>query len=275
MSTMLHRNHVTVAGLEHSGAPTMVFAHGFGTDQTLWRFVEPAFRHRYRTVLFDYVGSGRSDLSAYDPARYGTIDGYADDLLDICAALDLQNAVLVAHSFSSMVGVAAAVREPQRFSTLIMLAPNARFENDPPAYVGGFERADLLDLLALMQRNMVDWANFLAPVAMKNDDRPDLAVEFADTLSTGEPDILQRFARLVFLGDFRALLPLCTTPTLILQCEDDSIAPPSAVEYVRAHLPHGELRHMRATGHCPHVSHPQETIALIDDFLAARGTAHA
>jgi sigma-B regulation protein RsbQ len=260
------RNAVTVAGPD--SAPTMLFAHGFATDQSLWHFVEPAFRERYRTVTFDYAGSGRSDRQAYDPVRYASIEGFADDVLEICEALDLRDVIFVGHSFSSMVGAVAAIRAPARFAHLIMIGPNACFENDPP-YIGGFERADLLDLLALMERNVVGWANFMAPVAMKNEERPELTEAFAQTLASNDPEVLCRSARVVFLGDQRAYLPRCAVPTLLLQCVDDSIAPASAVEYLHAHLPNSTLHPMHATGHCPHVSHPAETIAVIENYLAA------
>lgn len=268
MNSVLHRNNVVINDTDPSASPpTMIFAHGFGTDQSLWHFVEPAFRDRYRTVLFDYVGSGHSDFSAYDTQHYGSIDGYASDALDICDALHIEDAVFVGHSFSGMVGAAAAIREPKRIATLIMIGPNARFLNDPP-YIGGFERSDLIELLALMERNMVGWANFLAPVAMKNDERPELAEAFASTLSSNDPAILRHFAEVVFLGDQRHLLPLCTQPTLILQCADDSIAPITAGEYIHAHLPRSTIQYMHATGHCPHVSHPDETIERINTYLA-------
>ena len=246
----------------------MIFAHGFGTEQSLWRFVEPHFRENYRTVLFDYVGCGRSDPLAYDPERYASIEGYASDVLDICNDLNLRDAIFVGHSFSGMVGAVAAIRAPQLFSRLIMIGPSARFENDPPDYIGGFDRDDLLDLLGLMDRNMTDWINFLAPVAMKNQDRPELTAEFVSTLSAGDPEILRRFARLAFLGDQRHYLPLCHTPTLILQCADDTIAPATASEYIHRHLPVSTLCYMRATGHCPHVTHPEETLRLIRSYLA-------
>ncbi len=260
------RNHVNVAG--NANAPTMIFAHGFGTDQSLWRYVEPAFREDYRTVLFDYVGSGKADIQAYDAERYASIEGYASDVLDICNDLKLRDAIFVGHSFSSMVGIVAAIRAPEFFSRLILIGPSARFENDLPDYTGGFEHNDLLDLLGLMDRNMIDWANFMAPVAMKNADRPELTEELASVLNASDPDILRRFAHLVFFGDQRHYLPLCHTPALILQCTNDAIAPISAGEYIRAHLPGSILCYMRATGHCPHVSHPEETIASIGSYLA-------
>lgn len=263
-NSVVSRNNVHIAG---AGATTMVFAHGFGCDQRMWRFVAPEFSKRYRTILFDYVGSGDSNIGAYDSLRYGSIDGYSDDLLEVCDALDIRDAVFVGHSFSGMVGINAAIREPDRFSRLVLVCPNARFLNDPPGYIGGFERNDIIELLALMDRNMVSWANFLAPVAMKNDDRPELTEELTATFCAGDPYILRHFAEVVFFGDHRHFLPRCPVPALILQCQEDAIAPLSSGAFIHNALPGSTLRIMSAHGHCPHLSDPDETIHLINDYL--------
>jgi sigma-B regulation protein RsbQ len=163
------RNNVKVFG---RGSQPMVFAHGFGCDQNMWRFVAPAFEDDYRIVLFDYVGSGGSDLGAYDPERYSSLDGYADDVLDVIRALDLRDVIFVGHSVSAMIGVLAANREPDRFDRLILVGPSPRYLNDAPDYVGGFERGDIEGLLETMDRNFIGWANFLAPAIMKNPERP-------------------------------------------------------------------------------------------------------
>jgi sigma-B regulation protein RsbQ len=260
---VLTRNNVKVFG---RGTQPMVFAHGFGCDQNMWRLVTPAFEDDYRIVLFDYVGSGHSDLDAYDAARYGSLEGYAQDVLDVVRALDLRDVVLVAHSVSSMVSVLAANEEPDRFDRLVLIGPSPRYINDPP-YVGGFERADIDGLLEMMDRNFIGWANFLAPAIMKNPDRPDLSEELTTSFCSTDPVVARRFAEATFLSDNRADLPGVRVPSLILQCSDDMVAPVEVGEYLHRELPGSTLRVMEATGHCPHMSHPEETIQLMKEFL--------
>jgi sigma-B regulation protein RsbQ len=260
---VLSRNNVRVVG---SGTQPMLFAHGFGCDQNMWRFVAPAFADDYRIVLFDYVGSGQSDLSAYDPTRYSSLDGYVQDVLDICQALELENVIFVGHSVSSMVGVLAARREPERFAHLILVGPSPRYINDPP-YVGGFERADIEGLLDTMDKNYIGWANFLAPAIMKNPDRPELASELTESFCSTDPIIARRFAEVTFFADNREDLAHVRVPSLILQCSEDIIAPNAVGDYLHHELPGSTLRMMKATGHCPHMSHPQETIQLIQEYL--------
>jgi sigma-B regulation protein RsbQ len=266
---ILARNNVKDFG---NGTQPMVFAHGFGCDQNMWRFVTPAFENDYRIVLFDYVGSGKSDLGAYDAKRYGSLDGYADDILDICRALDLTDVVLVAHSVSSMVAVIAANREPERFERLVLVGPSPRYINDPPAYVGGFERKDIEELLETMDRNYIGWANFLAPAIIKNPERPELAEELTESFCSTDPKIARLFAEVTFFSDNRDDLPKVRVPSLILQCSDDLIAPLEVGDYLHENLPGSTLRVMKATGHCPHMSDPEETIEAIREYL---GAAHA
>ena len=246
----------------------MLFAHGFGCDQNMWRFLVPAFADDYRLVLFDYVGSGHSDLAAYDEARYASLDGYADDVLDVVHALDLHDVVFVGHSVSSMIGVLAANREPDRFARLVMIGPSPRYLNDAPDYTGGFERADIDGLLETMDHNYIGWANFLAPAIMKNPERPELGAELTESFCSTDPKIARRFAEATFFADNRADLPALQVPSLILQCSDDLIAPLAVGDYLHAALPASTLRVMAATGHCPHMSAPDETIALMRDWLA-------
>lgn len=257
------RNNVKVFG---RGTQPMVFAHGFGCDQNMWRYVTPAFEKDYRIVLFDYVGSGKSDARAYDARRYATLDGYADDVLDILAALDLRDVIFVGHSVSSMIGVLAANREPERFDRLILVGPSPRYVNDPP-YVGGFERADLEGLLDVMAKNYLGWASYLAPVIMKNSDRPELTRELEESFCSTDPRIARRFAEATFFADNRADLPKLSRPALILQCSDDAIAPAEVGEYVHRNLANSTLTQLRATGHCPHLSDPDETIAAMRAYL--------
>ena len=226
---VLSRNNVKVFG---KGSQPMLFAHGFGCDQNMWRYLTPAFEDDYRIVLFDYVGSGKSDLAAYDAERYGRLDGYAEDILDVCRALDLSDVILVGHSVSSMIAVLAANREPERFSRLILVGPSPRYLNDPP-YVGGFERSDIEGLLEMMDKNYIGWANFLGPAIMKNPDRPELGGELTESFCSTDPVIARRFAEATFFADNRADLASVTIPTLILQCSDDLIAPDAVGEYLQ------------------------------------------
>lgn len=252
----------------------MLFAHGFGCDQNMWRFVVPAFENDYRIILFDYVGSGKSDLAAYHPERYGTLEGYARDVLDICEALDLSDVIFVGHSVSSMVGVLAANEQPDRFAHLILVGPSPRYINDE-GYVGGFERADIEGLLDMMDRNYIGWASFLAPTIMANPNRPGLSKELEESFCSTDPDIARRFAEATFFADNRNDLPKVRVPSLIMQCSEDAVAPLDVGEYLYRHLPGSTLRIMAATGHCPHMSHPEETIQVIRDYLTAAARSQA
>lgn len=245
----------------------MLFAHGFGCDQHMWRYLTPAFENDYRIVLFDYVGAGKSDVAAYDPERYGSLDGYVQDVLDVCDALDLEDVIFVGHSVSAMVGVLAARQRPELFDALILVGPSPRYLDDESGYVGGFKRPDIDELLGTMEKNYIGWANFLAPAIMGNSDRPELGEELADSFCTTDPVIARQFAEVTFLSDNRADLPHVEVPSLVLQCAEDIIAPPSVGEYVAASLPRGTLRMLDAKGHCPHMSAPEETIAAIREYL--------
>ena len=251
----------------------MLFAHGFGCDQNMWRFVTPAFEDDYRIILFDYVGSGKSDLQAYSAERYSSLDGYAQDVLDICAALELSEVVYVGHSVSSVIGMLASIQEPERFERLILIGPSPCYINDPSGYVGGFDRADIEGLLDVMEKNYIGWANFLAPVVMKNQERPELARELGESFCSTDPKIARRFAEATFFSDNRSDLPKVTIPSLIMQCSDDAIAPLDVGDYLERNLSRSTLRVMKATGHCPHMSHPDETIQIMKEYLSADGGA--
>ena len=258
------RNNVNISG---RGTQPMLFAHGFGCDQAMWRFVAPEFADSYRTVLFDYVGSGKSDWSAYTSQRYGSLEGYARDILDIVEAYDLRDVILVGHSVSSMIGLLAAIEAPGRFSRLIMIGPSARYVNDE-GYVGGFERKDIEGLLDLMEKNYIGWASFLAPIVMKNPERPELSAVLEASFCSTDPKVTREFARVTFLSDNRADLPKLEVASLILQCRDDAVAPECVGDYLAKALPASTLRKMEATGHCPHMSHPEETVRLMKEYLA-------
>lgn len=244
----------------------MLFAHGFGCDQNMWRFVEPAFAGEYRTVLFDHVGAGHSDLGAYDPSRYATLSGYADDVVEICRALDVQDAVFVGHSVSAMIGVLAAAKAPDAIGALVLVGPSPRYLNDE-GYTGGFEHDDIAELLESMDSNFLGWSSTMAPVIMGNPERPELGEELTESFCRTDPDIAARFARVTFLSDNRADLPDVAVPTLVLQCSDDVIAPTVVGDYVHAQIPGSVLVRMAATGHCPNLSAPQETVDAIRAFL--------
>ena len=267
MTDVLARNNVKVSG---AGSQPMLFAHGFGCDQNMWRHVAPAFEKDYKVVLFDYVGTGKSDLSAYDPQRYGSLEGYAKDIVEICEALDLRDVILVGHSVSSMIGVLAIREAPARFADLIMVGPSPRYINDAPDYTGGFERADIEGLLDMMDKNYIGWANFLAPAIIKNPEQPELAKELTESFCSTDPVIARRFAEATFFADNRADLAAVSVPSLILQCSEDIIAPLAVGNYLHKNLPASTLRVMKATGHCPHMSHPEETIGLMKEYLASR-----
>ncbi|MBD2844037.1 alpha/beta hydrolase [Paenibacillus sp. IB182496] len=262
---VLRRNNVNVTG---AGEQTMLFAPGFGCDQNMWRFVAPAFEAEYRVVRFDYVGTGRSDKSAYTAERYQSLDGYVQDVLDICEALHIENAILVGHSVGAMVGLLASLRA-DCFRHLVLLGPSPRYINDGTDYIGGFEREDIEQLLELMERNHVDWADYLAPLVMGNPERPELARELGHSFCSLDPQIARQFARATFMSDNRADLARVTVPSLILQSSQDLITPLEVGAYVHDQLRGSELQFMEATGHCPHVSHPEETSRLIRTYLNA------
>lgn len=265
IQNILARNNVKVFG--HGTQPVM-FAHGFGCGQNMWRFMTPAFEENYKIVLFDYVGSGKSDIKAYNPRRYGDLSGYADDVIEICDALDLKDVIFVGHSVSGMIGALASVKRPELFAHLIQIVPSPCYINDAAGgYTGGFERADIEGLLDMMDKNYIAWANFLAPVIMKNADRPELGKELEESFCSTDPEIARRFAEATFYSDNRADVAKVKTPSLIIQLTDDAIAPVAVGEFLHKNMPSSTLRLMEASGHCPHMSHPQETIGIIKEYL--------
>ena len=260
------RNNVVVGGLPE-GRPVM-FAHGFGCDQNMWRFVAPAFAATHRTVLFDHVGAGHSDVAAYDFTKYASLDGYVDDILEICAELDLTDVVFVGHSVSAMLGVLAAVRAPARFGALVLVGPSPRYIDDD-GYTGGFSRDDIDGLLDSLESNYLGWSSAMAPAIMGNPDRPELGEELTNSFCRTDPMIARQFAQVTFLSDNRADLGLVRVPTLVLQCSDDIIASEPVGRYVHARIPGSTFTLMRARGHCPNLSAPEETVAAIQGFLSA------
>jgi sigma-B regulation protein RsbQ len=269
VNDVLRRHAVRVRG--NPDGPPLLFANGFGCDQTLWRFVAPAFEADYRVVTFDYVGAGESDRSAYDPERYATLDGYASDVLAICDALELRDVILVAHSVSTMIAVLASIQEPDRFSDLVLVTPSPRYVDDPPAYRGGFSATDIDGLLDMMDINATGWASFLSPIVMGNPDRPELATDLEATFCSVDPAMARQFAEVTFRSDNRSDVAKVTVPVLLIHCTNDAVAPMSVAAYLAEALPDASVQFIDATGHCPHVSHPTQTIAAIHGYLAARG----
>ena len=259
----LTRNNVQIQG---EGQPPLMFAHGFGCDQNMWRLVAPAFADRHRVVLFDHVGAGRSDLAAYDRRKYSSLDGYAEDVLEICRELQLSEVVFVGHSVSAMIGVLAAKREPGRFKALVLVGPSPRYLNDGD-YVGGFSRPDIDGLLESLDSNYLGWSSAMAPAIMGNPERPELGVELTNSFCRTDPEIAAHFARVTFLSDNRQDLAAVGVPALVLQCANDVIAPLAVGEYVHQRMPLSQLVYMKATGHCPNLSAPGETIEAIAGFL--------
>jgi sigma-B regulation protein RsbQ len=262
---VLRRNNVRVTG--NPAGRTLMFAHGFGCSQEMWRYVVPAFEADHRIVLFDAVGAGHSDLTAYDRGKYDSLHGYADDVLEIVDELGLDDVVFIGHSVSAMVGVLAANRDPGRFRALVLVGPSPRYLNDD-GYVGGFDRADIDGLLDALDANYLDWSAQLAPVIMGNNDRPELGQELTESFCSTDPAVARHFARVTFLSDNRRDLADVITPTLILQCSDDAIAPQPVGEYVHQRIRDSRLVQLDATGHCPNLSHPDQLIPQIRAYLA-------
>ncbi|WP_433077197.1 alpha/beta fold hydrolase [Dactylosporangium sp. CA-052675] len=260
----VQRNNVRLLGPEH--APAVVFAHGFGCDQNMWRLVAPRFADDHRVVLFDHVGAGNSDLGAYDPRRYSSLGAYADDLLGILHELDLRGVVFVGHSVAAMIGLLAANAEPDRFARLVLVGPSPRYIDDHD-YYGGFSAGEIDELLESLDSNYLGWSAAMAPVIMGNADRPELGEELSNSFCRTDPAIARQFAEVTFRSDNRADLGKVSVPTLILQCSEDVIAPREVGAYCNANIPGSTLVVLDATGHCPNLSAPDETFAAIDGFL--------
>ncbi|POX62933.1 alpha/beta hydrolase [Streptomyces sp. Ru62] len=259
------RNNVAVTG--NPQGPTVVLAHGFGCDQNMWRLTLPALVEDYRVVLFDYVGSGRSDLAAFSENRYGSLHGYARDVVEVCEALDLRDAVFVGHSVSAMIGVLAADAAPERIGALVMVAPSPRYIDDD-GYRGGFSAQDIDELLASLESNYLGWSTVMAPVIMGNPERPELGEELKNSFCATDPDMARVFARTTFLSDSRDDLKSVKVPTLVLECSEDVIAPREVGAFVHRAIPGSTLVTLEATGHCPHLSAPEATNEAIRSFLA-------
>jgi sigma-B regulation protein RsbQ len=261
--SVIERNNVRING---SGERAMVFAHGFGCDQNMWRFVEPAFRDRFRTVLFDHVGAGQSDLASYDPGKYASLNGYAEDVVEIGRELSLCNAVFVGHSVSAMIGALASIKAPEMFGDLVMVGPSPRYIDDGD-YEGGFSAAQIEELLASLSDNHMGWSAAMAPAIMGNADRPELGEELVNSFCRTDPEIAKQFARATFTSDNREDLPKVMARTLVLQSSDDIIAAEQVGEYVHQAITGSRINYLKASGHCPNLSAPGEVISAMDDFV--------
>ena len=257
------RNNVRVAG---SGPTTMVFAHGFGCDQSMWRLLQPAFANRFTTLTFDLVGSGGSDLNAYDKTKYGSLSGYADDVVEIIDEFADGPVIFVGHSVSAMIGTLASISNPEHFAAQIMIGPSPCYINDGE-YIGGFTRADIDDLLEIMDSNYLGWASSMAPAIMGAPEQPQHAIDLTNSFCRTDPEIAKHFARVTFLSDHRHILSKTATPALILQCSDDIIAPRAVGEYMQRTMVSGRMVVIENVGHCPHLSSPSASVNAIEEFL--------
>jgi sigma-B regulation protein RsbQ len=262
MRSSVHNVHLS----GRAGGQPIVFAHGFGCDQNMWRFVAPRFEGDFQVVLFDHIGAGKSDNSAYDVQRHASLTGYAEDVLGLLHDLDLHDVVFVGHSVSAMIGVLAARQEPERFAKLVLVGPSPRYIDDD-GYVGGFAERDITEMLESLESNYLGWSSAMAPVIMGNPDSPELAAELTESFCRADPDIARRFARVTFLSDNRADLAAVETPTLVLQCSHDVIAPVEVGTYVRDTMPNASMVMLAATGHCPNLSAPDQTADAIAAFV--------
>ncbi|MBB5637063.1 sigma-B regulation protein RsbQ [Pedobacter cryoconitis] len=260
---VISRNNVVIKG---SGTSPMMFAHGFGCDQNMWRFITPAFEDSYQIILFDHVGAGKSDLKAYHPAKYKDLDGYTQDIIEIAEKLNLEDIIFIGHSVSAMMGILSAEKAPHLFKTLILVSPSASYINDGD-YTGGFSKSEIDELLESLNTNHMGWSMTMAPLIMANPGRSELGEELTDSFCRTDPAIAQQFARVTFLTDSRSVLSTCTIPALILQCSDDIIAPIEVGEYIHEKMDQSKLVILEATGHCPHLSAPEETISAIKAYL--------
>jgi sigma-B regulation protein RsbQ len=260
---ILKRNNVVIKG---TGKRVLLFAHGYGCDQNMWRYITPAFVDQFKVVLFDHVGSGKSDWNSYNKQKYSTLQSYAEDIIEICETQHLENVILIAHSVSTMIALLAGKIKPSLFSKIVMIGPSPRYINDSE-YFGGFSESDIQEMIETLDSNFLGWSSAITPVIMGNEDKPELAEELKESFCRHDPDIAKHFAHVTFLGDNRTDLPDLKVKTLIIQASQDVIAPLKVGEYVQKKIPNAELKVVEATGHCLHMSHPKETIQIINDFI--------
>jgi sigma-B regulation protein RsbQ len=263
LQKLVARNNITIHG---TGSKSMFLVHGYGCDQNMWRFITPQFKENYRIILIDLVGSGKSDENAYDFDKYSSLEGYADDIIEICDALNLKDVCFVGHSVSAIIGLLAAVKRPALFKKLIMIGPSPRYINDA-VYFGGFSQNDIDDLMETLDSNYLGWSSAMAPVIMGNPDRPELAAELEESFCQNNPEIAKHFAKVTFQGDNRSDLNKLTTDTLIIQSMEDAIASVKVGRYVHENIANSKFVILETTGHCPHLSDPNQTIEAMKKYL--------
>lgn len=263
MESVIKKNNIKIIG---NSEEVLMFAHGYGCDQSMWRFVTPAFSEKYKIVLIDLVGSGNSDPSYYNFQKYSSLTGYANDIIEICDSLNLKNVTLVAHSVSCMIGALACIERPELFKNLIMVGPSPCYINDGD-YPGGFSPAELESLSHSLESNYLGWSSAITPTIMGNSDKPELTEELTNSFCRNDPERAIHFAKVTFGGDNRKDLPLISTPTLVIQCSEDFIAPLAVGKFVHSAIKHSKFTLLKATGHCPHLSAPKETIEAIQAYL--------
>lgn len=264
MNNIMKRNNVKVMG---SGEETIIFAHGFGCNQNMWKYIVPQFTERYKVVLFDYIGSGNSDIAAYESKKYSTLYGYAQDVLNIIEEMKLKNVIFIGHSISSMIGMLAAIQYPDYFDKLIMIGPSPCYLNDIDGYIGGFEESDIRELLTMMEMNFSGWASYMAPLGMDQSKDSKLTQELENSFVSTNPRIARQFAEVTFFSDYRDSLKLVKVPTLIIQCSNDSIVPIEVGEYLNKNLKNSTLKIINTRGHYPHISDPLETTKIITNYI--------
>ncbi|CAA0078764.1 Sigma factor SigB regulation protein RsbQ [Zhongshania aliphaticivorans] len=268
---VLRRNNVQIIG---NGEHTLLMAHGFGCDQNMWRFLTPSLQKNFRIVLFDYVGSGHSEVSTYSSQRYSQLEGYSQDVIEICDALKLQEITFIGHSVSSMIGLIVANQQPNLFSKLIMVCPSPCFLNLPPEYMGGFDHQDLEELISLMDKNYIGWANYLAPLVLGSAHQTELLDELTGSFCSTDPIIAKNFAKATFFGDHRDLLSKTLLPCLLLQSSDDILAPLCVGQYMKTAIANSELHIIEAHGHCLHMTHPENIKDKITEFALRNMLSH-
>ena len=261
---VLKRNNVKVFG---KGDQALLFSHGFGCDQNMWRFITANFVTDYQIIVFDHVGAGHSDLLAYDRVKYDSLSGYANDLLDICQELNLTHATLIGHSVGAMIGILSAIRQPEHFHKLILIGPSPCYLQQEQ-YYSSFTYKDVEEMLNYMETDYVNWSVTFAEFIMGSTPYPSLIEEMANSFCNTNPEIAKHFARVSFLSDHRSDLTHVKTKTYILQCSDDMIAPEEVGQFMNQKIEGSTLIHLQATGHCPNLSAPLETNAIIEACLA-------
>lgn len=262
-TTAAFRNNVKIIG---EGTKTLLFGHGFGCDQHTWRSILPAFENDYRLIVFDYVGAGGSDLMAYTDERYSSLEGYAQDIIDICMELQLEDVTFIGHSVSSMIGILAIKKAPQFFEKIVFIGPSPRYLNDE-GYHGGIDAADLEDLLDVMDSNYLGWSRMVAPLIMANEDEPELAESLTASFCATDPEIAKKFARVTFMSDNRKDLSSLTIPSLTIQCEEDFLTSKEVADYIQQHSINNKVIMLATKGHCPHLSDPKGVITAIKSFI--------